>query len=333
MVSYFFHDENDTSYNASSLINQNSYFDISFSISDKNNSILVKKGETFSLNVSNFTYVFSNNFPTKIFMKKFDTIKIAAVSSSGQYSYFTPTFTWSSNTSSGTLTLGKETAKTDIIKFIVTCQYYPTLRNNITGQYNLFVILNDNPFTPKVDISSEEAGLLSGLLGKVTEIFDRVKQTAEDVAYGFANVVQGITDGFSNVVNGILELPQKLWTLISDGLKNLFVPDEEYMTEYSDKWDELLSSRFGAIYESGAIIRDFFTGLDYQQSVYQIELPEVSLDSVGIPFTFGGYKVDIVPSKFGKIAALIKNFTGAICTLLFVNGLRKRYDEVMGVRQ
>lgn len=52
-----------------------------------------------------------------------------------------------------------------------------------------------------------------------------------------------------------------------------------------------------------------------------------------ILFTFGGYDVQIVPTGFDFIVNILKTVIGIVCTILCVNALRKKYDEVMGVVQ
>ena len=64
-----------------------------------------------------------------------------------------------------------------------------------------------------------------------------------------------------------------------------------------------------------------------------IEFPQASINLSGTPFTFGGYSVKIVPEGFGVLVTAIKSIVAIVCTVAFVNGMRKRYDEIMGVEQ
>lgn len=173
----------------------------------------------------------------------------------------------------------------------------------------------DNTFILKIEQSSEEAGLLSGILGKITDLW----RTAEA--------------GFANIVKGITELPQKLWSLIEDGLKKLFVPSEETMTAYKDKWDQLLAERFGAVYQVVNILTESWDEVMAADQTDTIDFPSATINLSGTPFTFGGYTVKIVPDGFSALVTAIKLIVGIVCSVAFVNGLRKRYDEIMGVEQ
>lgn len=172
----------------------------------------------------------------------------------------------------------------------------------------------DNPYTLNIDIESKEAGLLSGILEYIINLW----RTAEA---GFANIVQGIT-----------ELPQKLWSLIENGLKSLFVPSLNNMRAYEDRWDTLLEDRFGAIYQVTNLLVEGWEDLERSQEQDNIEFPEVSINLPNNEqFTFGGYTVDIVPDGFEWFIEILKTLISIVCTIAFINGMRKKYDEIMGV--
>ena len=63
------------------------------------------------------------------------------------------------------------------------------------------------PFVFTVEQRSEEAGLLSGLIGWITNIFNKIGDIFESIKSGFTDMASG----FSNVINSLLELPSKLW--------------------------------------------------------------------------------------------------------------------------
>lgn len=185
--------------------------------------------------------------------------------------------------------------------------------NGLAKLTSYYGFLGDSTYQFIVDIQTEEAGLLQGIGDKLTS--------------GFS----ALGDKLSNVVNGILELPQKLWNLISDGLKGLFVPSTEEMTEYKDKWDTLLADRFGVLYQVANVLFESFDGVmsaTLTETVY-IPYAEISLPG-GVTYGFGGYTVDIVPDGFEFFQDMIRLAVGMVCSILFVNSMRKRYDEIMG---
>ena len=131
-----------------------------------------------------------------------------------------------------------------------------------------------------------------------------------------------------NIVQGIVNLPQNLL----EGIKGLFVPDAESMAAYQDQWSELLADRFGAIYESVAVIDDFISSIDSSAKQEEVTFPSITVDLAGTPWTFGGWSVDIVPDNFAFLTTYSKLIVNIICTFAFVNGLRNKFESILGGR-
>lgn len=167
-----------------------------------------------------------------------------------------------------------------------------------------------------VDQPSEEAGLLEGIWGSLASGFDNLSQKLQ------------------SVVDTITNLPSKIWEFIENGLKSLFVPDEEYIEDYKSRWDTFLADKLGAVYQVVQITYGAWEDISLADTKNEIDFPKVTIP---LPdnekFSFGGMKVQIVPDKFNGIVDTLKIIVGIACTIMFVNGLRKRYDEVMGVEK
>ena len=168
--------------------------------------------------------------------------------------------------------------------------------------------------------------------------------TAEDVSGGIFGFVKKIWQGIVNLPQNIAssikgfftELGSKITALgstILEGIRNLFVPSESDITSVKDKFESLLSDRFGAVYDSSEIIDDFAsvfaTNGAAATSDNTISFPSVTVNLAGSDFTFGGWDVDIIPDGFEAIVSTLKLITSVVCTFLFVNGLRKRLDAIL----
>lgn len=189
----------------------------------------------------------------------------------------------------------------------------------IDWEYGAF---EGKPLIIDVSASSEESGILSGMLGWIQNLFNKVSS-------GFDNLITGI----SNVFQAIADLPSKIWQFIENGLKSLFVPDAEYITGYKDRWEQLLSEKLGAVYQVVNITFESWDRITASDQTNTINIPQVSIPLGNSSFSFGGQDVPIVPEGFDWLATTIKTLLGGLCTILFINGLRKRYDEIMGVEQ
>ena len=149
---------------------------------------------------------------------------------------------------------------------------------------------------------------------------------------GTKSLLKDIKNGISNLINGITELPSKLWGLIDNGLKGLFVPSETQMTEVKGQWDSLLSDRFGGLYQTVQLIDDYAeTFKEPSVSQTSIDFPEFRLN-VGSDseFVLQAHDVQIVPDRFSFLVDVLKTIISIIATCLFVNGLRNKFERLVG---
>lgn len=169
----------------------------------------------------------------------------------------------------------------------------------------------------------KNTGLLEGLLAWVKNIGENVSDSF-DV----------INSGFANIGTWFAELPSKIWSVMENGIKGLFVPDQQYMETYSDKWEQFLLDRLGAVYQVCDITLNSWDAIIHADETNTITFPLVTIPLPdNASFSFGGYEVKIVPDGFSALATAVKTAVGILCTYLFVNGLMKRYEEVMGVKE
>lgn len=167
----------------------------------------------------------------------------------------------------------------------------------------------DNSYVITLETQSEESGLLGGIIEWVKNIFNKIGEMAETLK----------------------NLPVTIWNLISEGIKSLFVPSDEYLEEYTAQMSHLLMSKFGAVYEVVDILSNSWDRIQSNDESNTIDFPEVTIPLPGDnEFTFGGQQVQIVPDGFDWLATSLKTLVGIICTLLCINGLKIRYDEIMG---
>lgn len=207
------------------------------------------------------------------------------------------------------------------VKYInVACSFdlddlYPDAVNYYNSNYYMEFQLGCYNGSFELRILNEETGLLRGLLNWVKSIYE---------------TVINIPSKIGEVLSSIAELPQKIWTFISDGLKNLFVPSETKIEEFKTNFENLFAERFGALYESGQYITTFFENLGENDTQTSIEIPLVSVPLAGVDYTFGGYTVEIVPVKFKFLLDILKVVIDIIVTVAFINAMKKRFEDILG---
>lgn len=145
--------------------------------------------------------------------------------------------------------------------------------------------------------------------------------------------MRSIIDWLSNISSSISNLPMAIWNRISNGLYNLFIPNNAYFENWFSRWDEMLATRLGGLYEVVGIVHDSWDGIMQADQTDTINIPNVSIPiGDNETFSFGGYDVKIVPEGFEGLVETLKTLVGIICTVAFINGLIKRYDEIIGAK-
>lgn len=187
----------------------------------------------------------------------------------------------------------------------------------------------------KSEISSEIAAASSEIVNSLDDGFNKINGTiteeSKSIKEKIVNAADSIKNKLQDVKDGIVNKLEDVKIGLLDGIKKFFIPDETKMQEMHDKWDELFSSRFGALYEVSQIIRDFASELKYTSEQHVITLPAVTVNLSGTDFTFGGYDVDLVPDeRLSILLSTLKIITSIVCTLAFLNALKRKYDVLVG---
>lgn len=192
-------------------------------------------------------------------------------------------------------------------------QYFTTNVNRFEMTCYLGEVKGDTKHNFNLEIQSEEAGLLSGLIGWVQNIYNKIGE---------------IVSKIGDIATAIAEIPVKLWTRFSDGLQQLFVPDSNELFGKFALFDQLMENKLGALYQIGDTLIDGFGTISETAEQGTIDIPTVTLSLPNNSnFTFGGYSVQVVPDGFTFIVTTLKLAVGIIATLAFANGIRRRYDE------
>lgn len=96
-----------------------------------------------------------------------------------------------------------------------------------------------------------------------------------------------------------------------------------------DKWDNLMREQFGGLYQAVDVISGYAKDFTAREQKC-IDFPVVSIPvGSGVNFEFGGWTVQIVPDGFDALIDAVKLATSVICTVAFVNMLRRRLENLL----
>lgn len=326
------------------VFTEDNYFLSDLVVTTPNNGILVSSGKTAKVNVSNVYRVYTNeDTGVHYYWKGYDSIQLILVGKDGSYYYLDNCeFTYNSNTFKHSYSV-EFMPDDDIVKFIFRVKHTPTIRYGISGTFesDVYVLSGTDPDLT-IDIQSEEAGLLSGLLqwvkdlyNKVTDGFTEIISNVSDIFSSLGNWFQELWIKFENLLNKISQLPALIWEKIETGFQYLFIPAEG---DWNELWTDIesdLKDRLGVVYEIGEVIFDIGDAVYESGTRKNITMPETTIQ---LPnnnsFTFGGWTVKIIPDgDFDLLIESVKTIISVIATLAFVNGMVHKYDEVMGVEK
>lgn len=208
----------------------------------------------------------------------------------------------------------------DVVKIEIQMIY--GLLYNSTGEYIAYLgeWCSKSSDTNDYSISYEENDRSDGLLNTIIS--------------WITNLVESVGDFYTSFTNFVANFCSNLYTQIKEAIESMFVPSVDEVGWFIGDMQELMRDRFGGLYEVIEITYDSWESLSECTVTHYVDFPKVTINlPQNTTFTFGGQKVKVIPEGFEFLATACKLLTGAVCTIMFINGLRKRYDEVMGVEQ
>ena len=117
------------------------------------------------------------------------------------------------------------------------------------------------------------SGQLNGIQQGIGEIQDSVDNVGSKV--------DDIQDMLTETKEEITSLPGKIASAILDGIKSLFVPSEEDLTEIKDKYENMLSEKLGFVWQAFDLLTTFVG--DLQTSLESGEAYEFNFPGVKLP--------------------------------------------------
>lgn len=204
------------------------------------------------------------------------------------------------------------------------------------------------------DMSDVEANslMMSGIIDRLDTLVDEALETNESLDEIIALLKQIIADMSSSGCDHteIVELLEritgkqdqeltwleKIWQAVTsipdqigDKMTDLFVPSEEKIQEVTDKADQLVHENLGGVAQAGDAVMDIAGAFVEQETQEFITFPAVTLEFSGVPWTFGGWQVDVVPDGFEWLFGTLAYIIDIVATLAFVNSMKRRWERVM----
>lgn len=141
-------------------------------------------------------------------------------------------------------------------------------------------------------------------------------------------LLRTIVDGVKAIVTGIIEMPVKIASAILDGIKSLFIPDEAGLQELKGKYQTLLETKFGFVYQSFQMLQSLWnTVIDgwASHSDYTFQFP-------GISFAMDGESYTLVPAQVvdmdNELMDVLRGAAGTIISIVCVLALIPTMEDL-----
>lgn len=136
-------------------------------------------------------------------------------------------------------------------------------------------------------------------------------------------LLRGILAWLQSILEAIISLPGRVADAILDGLYGLFVPSAEDITDMRDRYQELLSTRLGFIYQGFELVVTWWT--EWLETMKSAQ--DYSFVFPGISFPYNGELVVIVPEQSvsldNAVMDILRPILGTVfamvCTVAFIN--------------
>lgn len=212
------------------------------------------------------------------------------------------------------------------------------------GLYKPVAQVNDSlDYAISYEKQSKVESYLYTAIAWIKDVSNGVWQGFQAMGEKLTETVNSIKDGFSEMGNwlksavawikqvatNITELPAKLWKLIEDGLKSLFIPSEAQLATMYAQMEENMADKLGVLWQAITIF-DSFGDMMNTSVTGTVTIPQVSIPvGSGEEFSFGPYDVKVVPDAFMQYTEICKTIVNVVITLLFINVIRKRLMDFL----
>lgn len=156
-------------------------------------------------------------------------------------------------------------------------------------------------------------------LGDIQQGIDDVQQSVDNVGSKLDDVEQAVTETKEEITS----LPSKIASAIIDGIKSLFVPSEEDLTEIRDEYESMLSEKLGFIWQAFDLLTTFVS--DLQTSLesgeaYEFNFPGVKVPINGEEFVFvPETPVSLENQLMDVLRPVLGTIVSAVAVMAFVN--------------
>ena len=145
--------------------------------------------------------------------------------------------------------------------------------------------------------------------------------------FGYSVQIVGVTGSVNTADTSSLTW----WSRFTTFMEDLFVSDDnsDMIENAVGQSQEVAEDRLGAIAQAGAVIDDLTGVFQYQGVMDTIAFPALTINFGGVPWTFGGWDVSVIPPGFEPLVETLKLLIDIVATLAFIQAMRHRLEKLL----
>ena len=121
------------------------------------------------------------------------------------------------------------------------------------------------------------------------------------------------------------------WGRFTSFMEGLFASDDnnDILQDAVGSSQDVVEDKLGAVAQAGAVIDDLTGVFQYQGVMDTIAFPSLTINFGGVPWTFGGWDVSVIPPGFEPLVESLKLLIDIVATLAFVQAMRHRLEKLL----
>lgn len=208
----------------------------------------------------------------------------------------------------------------DYIQYIYSTESVDAM--GITAGYTSPVFSGDSGGSGDVEepVDDKYTGFFGSIIEWLKSIFDNIKSIFDSVEENgglISSLTSSLSGWFSDVVENIKKLPELIITGITDFLKSLFIPDEDYLTTKKEQLEKSFTNLMGF---EVATIEALFNSANVNESMLIDEVHTIKINGIG-NVDFKAFDNKFLLDGINKFKPVIRGFVALMLVFFNMNQL------------
>ena len=214
---------------------------------------------------------------------------------------------------------------------ILTVDEIDTTEQNVSGILGFVKSIWEGITNLPGKITSGLSTFFSNVVNAVTNLPNALKGFFDNIVNSITSMVTALKDKLQGVLDGIVNKLTDLGNFIINGLKGLFIPDNDFFSTYFDNLYDFFTEKLGVlIYPFTIIVRVLNCYANLGNGSGLINIPSYSFMGVNLWSSTTYDLKGAMSSILGSYYSIYYAFVDCIIIFLFINFCLKKFNSIVG---